>query len=200
MSYGLIFALFTFLFIVAITPGPNNLLFASSGAQYGLRRSIPLMFGVILGIQSILFLSAGGLAVLLLLSPVLQIIMKIAGSFYLLWLAWKLAISHHIQLNTESQVAKSIKWYQGGLLQFLNPKAWMMGLGAVSSYSVADNYLYSILIISFVMLIVNLIGGFLWIGFGSLIGTLLRGRNAWFIFNITMSIFTLGCIPFIWLQ
>jgi len=49
MSYGLIFALFTFLFIVAITPGPNNLLFTSSGAQYGLRRSIPLMFGVILG-------------------------------------------------------------------------------------------------------------------------------------------------------
>ena len=200
MSYGLIFGLFTFLFIVAITPGPNNLLFTSSGAQYGLWRSIPLMFGVILGIQSILFLSAGGLAVLLLLSPVLQIIMKIAGSFYLLWLAWKLAISYHIQLNTESQVAKSIKWYQGGLLQFLNPKAWMMGLGAVSSYSVADNYLNSILIISFIMLIVNLIGGFLWIGFGSLIGTLLRGRNAWFIFNITMSIFTLGCIPFIWLQ
>ncbi|MFV9997494.1 MAG: LysE family translocator [Arsenophonus endosymbiont of Dermacentor nuttalli] len=200
MSYGLIFGLFTFLFIVAITPGPNNLLFTSSGAQYGLWRSIPLMFGVILGIQSILFLSAGGLAVLLLLSPVLQIIMKIAGSFYLLWLAWKLAISYPIQLNTESQVAKSIKWYQGGLLQFLNPKAWMMGLGAVSSYSVADNYLNSILIISFVMLIVNLIGGFLWIGFGSLIGTLLRGRNAWFIFNITMSIFTLGCIPFIWLQ
>jgi len=50
------------------------------------------------------------------------------------------------------------------------------------------------------MLIVNLIGGFVWVGFGSLIGILLRGRNAWFIFNITMSIFTLACIPFIWLQ
>lgn len=200
MSHGLIFALFTFLFIVAITPGPNNLLFTSSGAQYGLRRSIPLMFGIIFGIQSILFISAGGLAVLLLVSPVLQIIMKLVGSFYLLWLAWKLATSHHVQLNTESQVAKSIKWYQGSLLQFLNPKAWMMGLGAVSSYSVADNYVNSILIISFVMLIVNLIGGFVWVGFGSLIGTLLRGRNAWFIFNITMSIFTLACIPFIWLQ
>lgn len=171
MSHGLIFALFTFLFIVAITPGPNNLLFTSSGAQYGLRRSIPLMFGVIFGIQSILFISAGGLAVLLLVSPVLQIIMKLVGSFYLLWLAWKLATSHHVQLNTESQVAKSIKWYQGSLLQFLNPKAWMMGLGAVSSYSVADNYVNSILIISFVMLIVNLIGGFVWVGFGSLIGT-----------------------------
>lgn len=84
MSHGLIFALFTFLFIVAITPGPNNLLFTSSGAQYGLRRSIPLIFGVILGIQSILFISAGGLAVLLLVSPVLQIIMKLVGSFYLL--------------------------------------------------------------------------------------------------------------------
>ncbi|MDT9587600.1 MAG: LysE family translocator [Candidatus Arsenophonus melophagi] len=200
MSHGLIFALFTFLFIVTITPGQNNLLFTSSGAQYGLRRSIPLMFGVILGIQSILLISAGGLAVVLLVSPVLQIMMKLIGSLYLLWLAWKLATSYHVQLNTDSQVAKSIKWYQVSLLQFLNPKAWMMGLGAVSSYSVPDNYVSSILIISFVMFIVNVIGGFIWIGFGTLIGVLLRGRNAWFIFNITMSIFTLTCIPFIWLH
>lgn len=200
MSYGLIFALFTFLFIVAITPGPNNLLFTSSGARYGLRRSIPLVFGIILGIQSILFISAGGLAIILLFSPILQITMKIVGSFYLLWLSWKLAVSHNMQFNTKSQATKSMTWYQGSLLQFLNPKAWMMGLGAVSGYSVANNYINSILIISFVMLIVNLICSFLWVGFGSLIGILLRSRNAWFIFNIIMSISTLTCIPLIWLQ
>ncbi|MGP1930686.1 MAG: LysE family translocator [Arsenophonus sp. ET-YP4-MAG3] len=199
MNYALFFALFTFLFIMSITPGPNNLLFTSSGAKYGLWRSIPLIFGVILGVQGILFISAGGYTFFLLLSPILQIIMKIIGSFYLLWLAWKLATSYKLKYNKESQIIKSIKWYQGSLLQFLNPKAWMMGLGAVSSYySLTDNYINSILIISFVMFVVNLIGAFLWVCLGSLIGILLRGRNAWLIFNITMSIFTLACIPFIW--
>ncbi|MFP3019386.1 MAG: LysE family translocator [Arsenophonus sp.] len=199
MNYDLILSLFTFLFIASITPGPNNLLFTSSGAQYGLWNSIPLMFGIILGIQIILFISAASFSVFL-FSPKLQITMKIIGSFYLLWIAWKLVTSHYVQINRKTQVVKSIKWYQGTLLQFLNPKSWMIVLGAVSSYSTSDNYINSILIITFVMFIVNLIGSFIWISFGSLINILLfRRENSCFIFNLTMSIFTLSSIPFIWL-
>ncbi|KTL62735.1 alcohol dehydrogenase [Photorhabdus laumondii subsp. laumondii] len=201
MTASLIFSLTTFLFISAITPGPNNMLLTSSGANFGFTRSLGLLFGVVLGMQTILYLAAFGIAALLLVYPAIHTVMKIAGSLYLLWLAWKTATASYRRLDTkDSAVIKPVRWYQGWLLQFLNPKAWLMGLGAVGSYSIAgDHYLYSIIVISIVVMFINFLCGMVWAGFGSLIGTLLRSRNAWFLFNITMGILTATCVPLIWL-
>ncbi|MDV5227350.1 LysE family translocator [Providencia rettgeri] len=201
MSLGLVFSLFTFLFIAAVTPGPNNMLLTSSTANYGFRRSIPLLLGIMLGMQSILYLSAFGVAALLLLYPALHIAMKVAGSLYLLWLAWKTATANYTSLKTESAAAKNIKWYQGGLLQFLNPKAWLMGLGAVGSYSLpGELFAQSIIVMSIAVVTVNLIAGLIWMAGGSLIGYFLRGRRAWFIFNLVMGLLTAACVPLIWLE
>ncbi|EMI5492968.1 LysE family translocator [Providencia stuartii] len=201
MSLGLVFSLFTFLFIAAVTPGPNNMLLTSSTANYGFRRSIPLLLGIMLGMQSILYLSAFGVAALLLLYPALHIAMKVAGSLYLLWLAWKTATANYEPLKTESAAAKNIKWYQGGLLQFLNPKAWLMGLGAVGSYSLpGDLFAQSIIVMSIAVVTVNLIAGLIWMAGGSLIGYFLRGRHAWFIFNLVMGLLTAMCVPLIWFE
>ena len=201
MSLGLVFSLFTFLFIAAVTPGPNNMLLTSSTANYGFRRSIPLLLGIMLGMQSILYLSAFGVAALLLLYPALHIAMKVAGSLYLLWLAWKTATANYEPLKTESAAAKNIKWYQGGLLQFLNPKAWLMGLGAVGSYSLpGDLFAQSIIVMSIAVVTVNLIAGLIWMVGGSLIGYFLRGRHAWFIFNLVMGLLTAMCVPLIWFE
>ncbi|ELX8380065.1 LysE family translocator [Providencia vermicola] len=201
MSLGLVFSLFTFLFIAAITPGPNNMLLTSSTANYGFRRSVPLLLGIMLGMQSILYLSAFGVAALLLLYPALHIGMKIVGSIYLLWLAWKTATASYSPLKTESTVAKNIKWYQGGLLQFLNPKAWMMGLGAVGSYSLpGELFTQSIIIMSIAVVMVNLVAGVIWMAGGVFIGHFLRSRRAWFIFNIVMGLLTAACVLLIWLE
>lgn len=142
MTVGLIFSLFTFLFIAAITPGPNNVLLTSSAANYGFRRTLMLLVGIMLGMQSILYLSAFGVAALLLIYPALHLLMKIAGSVYLLWLAWKTASANYAPVKTESNLSRPVTWYQGGLLQFLNPKAWLMGLGAVGSYSLAGDQFF----------------------------------------------------------
>lgn len=201
MSSELIFSLFTFLFIAAVTPGPNNMLLTSSTANYGFRRSIPLLLGIMLGMQSILYFSAFGIAALLLLYPALHTVMKIAGSLYLLWLAWKTATASYSPLKTDSTAVKNIKWYQGGLLQFLNPKAWMMGLGAVGSYSLPnDLFAQSIIVMSIAIFIVNLVAGFIWMAGGTLISYFLRSRNAWFIFNLVMGLLTAACVPLIWLE
>ncbi|EHZ6873876.1 LysE family translocator [Providencia rettgeri] len=201
MTLGLVFSLFTFLFIAAVTPGPNNMLLTSSAANYGFRHTIILCLGIMLGMQSILYLSAFGVAALLLLYPVLHVALKFAGSLYLLWLAWKTATANYAPLKTNSEVAKSITWYQGGLLQFLNPKAWMMGLGAVGGFSLpGELFTQSILMMSIAFVVVNLVAGLIWMGFGSLISLFLRSRRAWFIFNWVMGILTALCVPLIWLE
>ena len=201
MTLGLIFSLFTFLFIAAVTPGPNNMLLTSSAANSGFRRSFALLLGIMLGMQSILYLSAFGIAALLLLYPAIHIVLKVVGSIYLLWLAWKTATANYAPLKTNSEAVKSVTWYEGGLLQFLNPKAWMMGLGAVGSFSLpGELFTESIIIMSIAFIIVNFVAGLIWMAFGSLIGLFLRSRRAWFIFNLLMGLLTALCVPLIWLE
>ncbi|MEQ5177765.1 LysE family translocator [Proteus genomosp. 6] len=200
MTISLISSLAIFLFIAAITPGPNNLLLTSSGANVGFKSSLKLMAGIMLGMQCVLLSSAFGVAALLIIYPALHIGLKVVGSAYLLWLAWKTATSSYQRLDIPAKTPQAVSWFQGGLLQFLNPKAWMMGLGAVGSFSLSgDAYFSSVIAISIVMVIVNFVAGIVWILGGTLISLFLQSRQSWFIFNISMGLLTALCVPSIWI-
>ncbi|MBI6406697.1 MULTISPECIES: LysE family translocator [Proteus] len=200
MTISLISSLAIFLFIAAITPGPNNLLLTSSGANVGFKSSLKLMAGIMLGMQCVLLSSAFGVAALLIIYPALHIGLKVVGSAYLLWLAWKTATSSYQRLDIPAKTPQAVSWFQGGLLQFLNPKAWMMGLGAVGSFSLSgDAYFSSVIAISIVMVIVNFVAGIVWILGGTLISLFLQSRQSWFIFNILMGLLTALCVPLIWI-
>ena len=195
----LFFSMLGFLWVAAITPGPNNMLLTSSGANYGFLRTIPLMIGIMLGMQCILLLVAFGVGSLILLYPALHLILKIAGSVYLLWLAWKIGSATYEKLETDAPPPEPIPFWQGGLLQVINPKAWLMALGAVASFSLAGSqYLHSVVLISIGIALVNIVAGIIWIAFGSLIGTLLRSRRAWTLFNVFMGLLTAACVLLIW--
>ncbi len=139
MELSLFLSMLGFLWVAAITPGPNNMLLTTSGANFGFMRSLWLMIGIMLGMQSILVLVAFGVGGLILIYPSLHLILKILGSLYLLWLAWKVATAAYEKLETDAPPPKPVRLYQGWLLQFLNPKAWLMALGAVASFSLAGD-------------------------------------------------------------
>ncbi len=115
-----------FALITCGTPGPNNMLLTSAGAAQGFRRSVPLLVGVVGGINLMILATALGLGVMFEQLPLLHDGLKLIGSAYLLWLAWKVA--------TASGPAEGnrplIPAHQGAMLQLLNPKAWMMALSA----------------------------------------------------------------------
>ncbi|HEJ9096523.1 LysE family translocator [Serratia odorifera] len=199
MESSLFLSMLGFLFVAAITPGPNNLLLTTSGANFGFMRSLWLMLGIILGMQSILLLVAFGVGSLIVVYPSLHLALKILGSLYLLWLAWKVATARYEKLDTDTAPPKPIRLYQGWLLQFLNPKAWLMALGAVASFSLnGEGYNHSILAISAGLSGMNLATGIVWLGFGSVIGRLLRSKKAWVIFNVSMGLLTAACVLLIW--
>lgn len=199
MELSLFLSMLGFLWVAAITPGPNNMLLTTSGANFGFLRSFWLMIGIMLGMQSILLLVAFGVGGMILVYPPLHFILKILGSLYLLWLAWKVATAAYEKLETDAAPAKPIRFYQGWLLQFLNPKAWLMALGAVASFSLAgEQYNGSILAIAFGIFIVNIVAGMIWLGFGSVIGRFLSSSKAWVIFNLAMGLLTAACVLLIW--
>ena len=74
-----------------VTPGGATLLATASGARFGLRRSLPLLAGIAAGLAAVVALAGAGLGSLLQAAPALQSAMRVAGSAYLLWLAWRIA-------------------------------------------------------------------------------------------------------------
>ncbi|KAA6096261.1 MULTISPECIES: LysE family translocator [Pantoea] len=199
MELSLFLSMLGFLWVAAITPGPNNMLLTASGANFGFLRTFPLLIGIMIGMQVMLLMVAFGIGSLILLYPSLHLVLKVAGSLYLLWLAWKIATAEYETLETDDASVKQMPFWQGGLLQLINPKAWLMALGAVASFSLAGSaYLHSVVAISLGMALVNVVSGVIWMGFGSLIGRLLRSPRAWKIFNLAMGALTAACVLLIW--
>lgn len=199
MELSLFLSMLGFLWVAAITPGPNNMLLTASGANFGFLRSLWLLIGIMIGMQVMLLIVASGVGGLILLYPALHLFLKIAGSAYLLWLAWKIATAKYEKLEMGDVPMRPMPLWQGGLLQLINPKAWLMALGAVASFSLSgDAWRGSVMAISFAMGLVNAVSGVIWLGFGTLIGRILASRRAWVIFNVSMGLLTAACVLLIW--
>jgi threonine/homoserine/homoserine lactone efflux protein len=125
----LAFALFAF--VGAGTPGPNNLILLASGLQVGLRRTLPFVLGINLGFSAVLVGAGLGLAQLFLAMPELRLALQLAGTAYMLWLA--LGLVRAAGKIGGGQRAMFGFW-RGAGFQFVNPKAWILAIAAVSIY------------------------------------------------------------------
>jgi threonine/homoserine/homoserine lactone efflux protein len=128
-------AFLTFSVVAAITPGPGNILLTATGAAVGVWRGTGCLFGVSAGMASLMFAVALGLGSLILQYPLLLDVMKWAGAAFLLWLAWKIATA---EVADQSDAPKPVGFLEAALLQWINPKAWVVTTGAVGTYFPAD--------------------------------------------------------------
>ena len=93
MSADTFAALLLYAFVTSVTPGPNNLMLLASGVNFGFARTIPHAFGIGFGFLSLLLAVGFGLGAVLTAFPVLHTVLKIVGCGYLLYLAWRIAMS-----------------------------------------------------------------------------------------------------------
>lgn len=124
-------ALLSLMTVGLFTPGPNTTIAAVTGANFGLRATLPHCVGVAFGFASILALCAAGVGALILASPALALLVRAAGVLYLLWLALKLARS---TVLSDKQVLRPLSVWQSAVLQYANIKAWMLALATAASY------------------------------------------------------------------
>lgn len=134
MAAERLLALIGFIAIMVGTPGPNNLMLMASGANAGFRRSLPHIAGILVGCQTVLLAIALGLGPLLARFPALMLALRIAGALFLLWLAWRLVRGRHERARGPEQ-ARPMTFWQALLFQWINPKAWMMFLTAVATFT-----------------------------------------------------------------
>ncbi|HYW22971.1 MAG TPA: LysE family translocator [Terriglobales bacterium] len=146
-------ALVAFAFVSSVTPGPNNAVLWASGAQFGFRRTLRHVFGTALGIGAMAAAVAAGLGVIVTAVPAAQVVLRVIGSLYLLYLAYQIARSGAIQ---RPDVARPLGLGHAAVFQCLNPKAWIFALSAVSAFRPAQLPIAagSALVIATMMLVV----------------------------------------------
>ena len=180
------------LFATACSPGPNNIVASYSAFNFGIIKTFPHILGVVLGFTSLVFLLNFGLINIFETYPLIQKILKFAGSIFLLYIAYKISFS---KTNTENKNENPVKFIETFIFQFLNPKGVIVAIIVVSTYvESGPNYInYSMWVIglSFFFAVLSIL-------FWTFIGKFLRkfATNEKFIkwFNYIMSIFLLICI------
>jgi len=168
----------------------------ASGANFGFRRTIPHILGIELGMLVHFTLSAFGLGVLFTRFPVIHTVLKIAGSCYLVYLAARIMFSKRKE-NSETET-KPLNIFQAAAFQFLNPKAYIIGITAVSSFTEpGETYARSAILVILVFGIVCIPSISIWAGFGSVISRFFRNNSIFRIFNFVMGGLTAASIVLI---
>ena len=185
-------ALLILMFVAAFTPGPNNLLSSYSGFNFGIKRTLPLIYGVTFGFPLLIIIINSGLIIFFKKFPALQEIIKILGSVFILYFAYKVALN---KSGGEQKIKNPAKFFNMLFFQFINPKAVLFAIIVVSTFiNVNENFIRDTIIVLSVAISFSFVSIFSW----CLLGKFLRkfATNEKFIqmFNYIMSFLLIVCV------
>lgn len=186
MSADLFLALIVFAFVTSITPGPNNFMLLASGVNFGFWRTLPHMCGIGVGFFTLLLGVGLGLGAVLTAYPQLHLALKVAGGAYLLYLAWKIAMSR--SLGEKEGGTRPMTFLEAAAFQWVNPKAWVMAVTAMAVYADPARPFLTMLLVATAFALVNFPSVSCWAGFGVALRGFLAdpARLKWF--NIAMGV------------
>ena len=180
-------AFLIFAVVAAVTPGPSNVMVTTAGANAGILRGLPCLFGVTTGMALMMFLVPLGLGSLVLAHPLALRALNWGGAAFLLWLAWKIATS----ASLDSTVGGDPVGYIGAaVFQWVNPKAWLVTASAAGTFLHADSGspVTQAASLGGLFALAALPSGFVWLAFGASVHHVLGTRRRLRAFNITMGV------------
>ena len=190
--YPNLLPLIFFSIAAAFTPGPNNIVGSYSGFNFGIKKSLPLIIGVTFGYTFLLIVLAAGLIAIFKTYPLLQIILKICGSAFLIYLAYKIAFQNKIE---QRNVANPVNFFDTFTFQFINPKGVIIGITTISTFVEAgSNYLMHSFIVIGVSSCVAVTSITSWCLLGKFLRRFATNEKFIQIFNYVMSFLLIVCV------
>ena len=176
---------------LGFTPGPNNAVASFSGFNFGIKKTIPLILGVWLGYTTFVILTNFVLISTFIQYPIIQEIIRILGTFFLIYLAYKISFS---SLSKEDKKVNPVKFIDTFIFQFLNPKGVMAGITLISKFVLEDDYINSSLTVIVVCSLTAIASITTWAFLGKFLRKFATNNNFIKRFNYAMSLLLIVCI------
>lgn len=185
MTLSSILSFLIYALVTSITPGPNNIMLASSGITFGFRRSIPHILGIGFGFSLMVFLVGIGIGSILIQHQLVYEFLKLVGIVYLLYLTYQIFKSDAV--DKAERANKPLSFQQAAIFQWVNPKAWVMTLGAVTTYTSSSNTFLVFMCIAILYGLVSIPSVGIWAYVGEKAQYLLNNRKKVHYFNMIMA-------------
>jgi threonine/homoserine/homoserine lactone efflux protein len=196
---GLIITSLPFLATMGFTPGPNNILVASSGVNFGFRATIPHILGVTVGYPLMLLLVGVGLAQIFTQVPQIHAVLKYLCIAYLLYLSWRIAFAP-VAADETRRTAKPLTFLQAAAFQWVNGKGWVVALSAVTTFTVVNaTLILQVVALAALALLVTIASVSSWTLFGALLRQYLHTERRRRLFNQAMAgLLAASVVPVFW--
>ena len=176
----------------AYIPGPNNVIASHSGFNFGFKKTIPLILGVAFGWTFILVIFESGLIFVFQKFPILQMIVKVTGTIFIVYLAYKIAFT---KLEKTKEVKSPITFTDTILLQLVNPQGILTAMLIVSTFlDPKNNYLRDAIWVTVIMFVMALTSITFWTLIGKYLRKIATNENFIKLFNYTMSFLLIVCV------
>ena len=176
--------LISYCLVMSATPGPNNVMLATTGTNFGVRGALPAILGIQAGLFVQTMLMCTGLGSVFVAYPLAHQVLRIAGALYLVFLAWKLSGASVDAVHAP----KAVSFVQAATFQALNPKSWIKAITVASVFMPAEhNTFASALLVALIGVLVGMPCNAMWALFGVSIRHLLKDPYKQRVFNLTMA-------------
>lgn len=183
MSFSWLVSVLVFTLVAAISPGPVNLFALSAGISGKVRQGLLFVLGATTGYCLLLLACGLGLQTFLEAFPRLLTALKWLGAGFILWLA-------SLLWRSDGQIEKAatthVTFFNGALLQWLNPKAYIASLAAISLFAPHD--LSALLALSSIYYVVCFCSIACWLLLGKLLSQFLHDARKVRLFNRTLAV------------
>lgn len=176
---------------LGFTPGPNNAVASYSGFNFGIKKTIPLIMGVWLGYTVLVILINFVLISTFIKYPLIQEVIRILGTLFLIYLAYKISFS---ETSKEGKKINPVKFIDTFIFQFLNPKGVMAAITLISKFVLENDYLNSSLTVIVVCSLTALTSITAWAFLGKFLRNFATNNNFIKRFNYAMSLLLIVCI------
>lgn len=194
-TVAMILSIATFTLSTVSSPGPNNIMLLSSGLTFGYKRTIPHMIGIMLGFPFMVLLVGLGLGIVFEKFPIIFSILKIIGILYLFWMAFKIATNKASLEIKEGEESKPFTFIQSAAFQWVNPKAWVMAITAISIFVTSkEDSLMQVLIIALIYLVSSIFSTNAWTAGGVVLKRFVKDDKVVRILNIVMAVLLVGSV------
>ena len=179
-------------FSMGFTPGPNNAVASYSAFNFGVRKTLPIILGVGLGYTVLVILLIFALISVFQKYPYLQEIIRILGSIFLIYLAYKISFS---KSKSQTKTENPVKFYETFFFQFINPKGVVVAMITVSTFvDVQFNYLRDSIIVTTVYFFMAIGSITTWCLIGKYLRKFATSKKFITNFNYTMSFLLIVCV------